>query len=160
MGPKSSLQLMREFGIEEFEMEYQEEDYDSLINYKLFCQHVRPLVIENAPNLPTTKMTTLLASLWTEFAASNPKKGMSRPPPPQLLMSSPEAPPKEATPVKEPVVQEQIKETKEVEKDVDVEETKEPKEVKGELKIKCSEVYFCHGRRKFGGNKSLVSYFR
>ena len=92
MGPKSSLELMREFGIEEFEMEYMEADYESLINYKLFCQHVRPLVIENAPDLPTTKMTTLLASLWREFAASNPKRGMSRPPPPQLLLSSPEAP--------------------------------------------------------------------
>ncbi|XP_038047464.1 chromodomain-helicase-DNA-binding protein 4-like isoform X2 [Patiria miniata] len=136
MGPKSSLELMREFGIEEFEMEYMDADYESLINYKLFCQHVRPLVIENAPNLPMTKMTTLLASLWREFAASNPKRGTTRPPPPQLIMSSPEAPPKEAPPPPPPPPKEAElqEEEREEEKEEEVEEQKEVKESKGKSK--------------------------
>ncbi|XP_022104217.1 chromodomain-helicase-DNA-binding protein 5-like isoform X2 [Acanthaster planci] len=140
MGPKSSLELMREFGIEEFEMEYMDADYESLINYKLFCQHVRPLVIENAPNLPMTKMTTLLASLWREFAASNPKRGTVRPPPPQLILASPEAP-KEASPpptaAKEATVaaaQEEEEQQQEDERDGDAEEAKEIKEPKGKSK--------------------------
>ena len=32
---------MREYGIEEFEMEYMESDYETLTNYKLFCDDIR-----------------------------------------------------------------------------------------------------------------------
>ena len=38
---KSSLELMREYGIEEFEMEYMDSDYETLTNYKLFCDDIR-----------------------------------------------------------------------------------------------------------------------
>ncbi|XP_072175310.1 chromodomain-helicase-DNA-binding protein 4-like isoform X2 [Diadema setosum] len=77
---KTSIDLMRELGIEEFEMEYTDSDYDELINYKLFSQHIRPLVIERAPKLPSNKLVSLLALLWKEFAANNPKKGQAKRP--------------------------------------------------------------------------------
>ena len=76
---KTSVDLMREYGIEEFEMEYTESDYDELINYKLFSQNIRPLVTERAPKLPSNKLVSLLAVLWKEFAANNPKKGQRKP---------------------------------------------------------------------------------
>lgn len=76
---------MREFGIEEFEMEYMESDYEELINYKLFSEHVKPLVLERAPKIPTPKLAQLVAALWREFAASNPKKGTTKTNPPPLV---------------------------------------------------------------------------
>ncbi|XP_072036512.1 chromodomain-helicase-DNA-binding protein 5-like isoform X3 [Amphiura filiformis] len=72
--------MMREYGIEEFEMEYMDSDYETLTNYKLFCDDIRGLVTERAPKLAPPKMAALLQSLWREFGASNPKKG-TRPPP-------------------------------------------------------------------------------
>lgn len=77
--------MMREFGIEEFEMEYMDSDYEELINYKLFSEHVKPLVLERAPKIPTPKLAQLVAALWREFAASNPKKGTTKAPPPPLV---------------------------------------------------------------------------
>lgn len=71
---ETSMDLMRKYGIEEFEMEYTESDYDELINYKLYTDNIRPLVLENAPKLHSQKLVNLLAALWKEFAANNPKK--------------------------------------------------------------------------------------
>ncbi|XP_030849264.1 uncharacterized protein LOC100892411 isoform X2 [Strongylocentrotus purpuratus] len=71
---ETSMDLMRKYGIEEFEMEYTESDYDELINYKLYTDNMRPLLLEYAPKLHSRKRVNLLAALWKEFAASNPKK--------------------------------------------------------------------------------------
>ncbi|WP_411027024.1 hypothetical protein, partial [Salmonella sp. s55044] len=76
--PKTSLELMREFVVEEFEMEYMDSDYQELINYKLFSEHVKPLVLERASKIATPKLAQLVAALWREFAASNPKKGTTK----------------------------------------------------------------------------------
>ncbi|XP_071841131.1 chromodomain-helicase-DNA-binding protein 5-like isoform X4 [Apostichopus japonicus] len=83
--PKTSLELMREFLVEEFEMEYMDSDYQELINYKLFSEHVKPLVLERAPKIATPKLAQLVAALWREFAASNPKKGTTKANPPPLV---------------------------------------------------------------------------
>ncbi|XP_033108738.1 chromodomain-helicase-DNA-binding protein 5-like isoform X2 [Anneissia japonica] len=71
---KSSLQLMHEFGYEEFEMEYEDEDYEKMTTYKQYCIGIRPLIQEKCPKITPTKMITLLAALWREFSLINPFK--------------------------------------------------------------------------------------
>ena len=101
-------------------MEYTESDYDELINYKLFSQNIRPLVTERAPKLPSNKLVSLLAVLWKEFAANNPKKGQRKP-------SIPDFKPSEQTAEKEAVdeVGDSKRETLEVEVKVHPEEKEE-----------------------------------
>uniref|UniRef100_A0A2C9KAF5 DNA helicase n=1 Tax=Biomphalaria glabrata TaxID=6526 RepID=A0A2C9KAF5_BIOGL len=60
-------------------MEFTEEDYKTITNYKLFSQCMRPLLTKENPKVPQQKLIMLLGIKWREFVANNPFKG-DRPP--------------------------------------------------------------------------------
>ncbi|MBN3293395.1 CHD5 protein, partial [Polypterus senegalus] len=75
--PKSSSQLMEEWGLEDVEYPFSAEDYRTLTNYKAFSQFLRPLIAKKNPKIPMSKMMTVLGAKWREFSANNPFKGTS-----------------------------------------------------------------------------------
>uniref|UniRef100_A0A670J2L5 Chromodomain helicase DNA binding protein 5 n=1 Tax=Podarcis muralis TaxID=64176 RepID=A0A670J2L5_PODMU len=77
MEPKTSAQLMEEWGLDDVDYAFSEEDYHMLTNYKAFSQFLRPLVAKRNPKIPMSKMMTVLGAKWREFSANNPFKGSS-----------------------------------------------------------------------------------
>ncbi|XP_063799501.1 chromodomain-helicase-DNA-binding protein 5 isoform X2 [Pseudophryne corroboree] len=75
--PKSSSQLMEEWGLDNVDYAFSEEDYHTLTNYKAFSQFLRPLIAKKNPKIPMSKMMTVLGAKWREFSANNPLKGSS-----------------------------------------------------------------------------------
>ncbi|XP_069466382.1 chromodomain-helicase-DNA-binding protein 5 isoform X4 [Ambystoma mexicanum] len=75
--PKSSAQLMEEWGLDNVDYVFSEDDYHTLTNYKAFSQFVRPLIAKKNPKIPMSKMMTVLGAKWREFSANNPLKGSS-----------------------------------------------------------------------------------
>ncbi|KAG8568678.1 hypothetical protein GDO81_014106 [Engystomops pustulosus] len=75
--PKTSAQLMEEWGLDNVDYTFSEEDYHTLTNYKAFSQFLRPLIAKKNPKIPMSKMMTVLGAKWREFSANNPLKGSS-----------------------------------------------------------------------------------
>ncbi|KAM4703136.1 chromodomain-helicase-DNA-binding protein 5 [Rhinophrynus dorsalis] len=75
--PKTSAQLMEEWGLDNVDYVFSEEDYHTLTNYKAFSQFLRPLIAKKNPKIPMSKMMTVLGAKWREFSANNPLKGSS-----------------------------------------------------------------------------------
>ncbi|XP_069096099.1 chromodomain-helicase-DNA-binding protein 5 isoform X2 [Pleurodeles waltl] len=75
--PKSSAQLMEEWGLDNVDYVFSEDDYHTLTNYKAFSQFLRPLIAKKNPKIPMSKMMTVLGAKWREFSANNPLKGSS-----------------------------------------------------------------------------------
>ncbi|XP_068460432.1 chromodomain-helicase-DNA-binding protein 5 isoform X2 [Clinocottus analis] len=75
--PKSSGQLMTEWGLEDVQYGFTEDDYTTITNYKAFSQFLRPLIAKKNPKIPMSKMMTVLGAKWREFSANNPFKGAS-----------------------------------------------------------------------------------
>ncbi|XP_077458748.1 chromodomain-helicase-DNA-binding protein 5 isoform X9 [Stigmatopora argus] len=75
--PKSSSQLMQEWGLEDVQYGFSEDDYKTITNYKAFSQFLRPLIAKKNPKIPMSKMMTVLGAKWREFSANNPFKGAS-----------------------------------------------------------------------------------
>ncbi|XP_043918949.1 chromodomain-helicase-DNA-binding protein 5 isoform X2 [Protopterus annectens] len=75
--PKSSAQLMEEWGLDDVDYAFSEDDYHTLTNYKAFSQFLRPLIAKKNPKIPMSKMMTVLGAKWREFSANNPLKGSS-----------------------------------------------------------------------------------
>uniref|UniRef100_A0AAY5EYS3 DNA helicase n=1 Tax=Electrophorus electricus TaxID=8005 RepID=A0AAY5EYS3_ELEEL len=75
--PKSSGQLMEEWGLEDVQYAFSEDDYRTITNYKAFSQFLRPLIAKKNPKIPMSKMMTVLGAKWREFSANNPFKGTS-----------------------------------------------------------------------------------
>ncbi|XP_047188870.1 chromodomain-helicase-DNA-binding protein 5 isoform X2 [Scophthalmus maximus] len=75
--PKSSGQLMQEWGLEDVQYGFTEDDYKTITNYKAFSQFLRPLIAKKNPKIPMSKMMTVLGAKWREFSANNPFKGAS-----------------------------------------------------------------------------------
>ncbi|KAH9488281.1 choline dehydrogenase 5 [Bulinus truncatus] len=76
---KSSEEFCEENGLKNANMEFTEEDYKTITNYKLFSQSMRPLLQKENPKIPQPKLITLLGIKWREFVANNPFKS-DRPP--------------------------------------------------------------------------------
>uniref|UniRef100_A0A3B4YBH3 Chromodomain helicase DNA binding protein 5 n=1 Tax=Seriola lalandi dorsalis TaxID=1841481 RepID=A0A3B4YBH3_SERLL len=74
--PKSSSQLMQEWGLEDVQYGFTEDDYKTITNYKAFSQFL-PLIAKKNPKIPMSKMMTVLGAKWREFSANNPFKGAS-----------------------------------------------------------------------------------
>uniref|UniRef100_A0A8C7RPR4 Chromodomain helicase DNA binding protein 5 n=1 Tax=Oncorhynchus mykiss TaxID=8022 RepID=A0A8C7RPR4_ONCMY len=68
---------MQEWGLEDVQYGFTEEDYTTLTNYKAFSQFLRPLIAKKNPKIPMSKMMTVLGAKWREFSANNPFKGTS-----------------------------------------------------------------------------------
>ncbi|XP_053725043.1 chromodomain-helicase-DNA-binding protein 5 isoform X2 [Synchiropus splendidus] len=75
--PKSSSQLMHEWGLEDVQYGFTEDDYKTITNYKAFSQFLRPLIAKKNPKIPMSKMMTVLGAKWREFSGNNPFKGAS-----------------------------------------------------------------------------------
>uniref|UniRef100_A0A8C9SUE4 Chromodomain helicase DNA binding protein 3 n=1 Tax=Scleropages formosus TaxID=113540 RepID=A0A8C9SUE4_SCLFO len=75
--PKTSGQLARDWGLEDVDHTFTEEDYRTLTNYKAFSQFMRPMIAKKNPKIPMSKMMTILGAKWREFSSNNPFKGSS-----------------------------------------------------------------------------------
>ena len=71
---KSVAEICAEFDLEDVPYEYTDADYQNLTNYKLFSQHIRPLIAKTNPKIAMGKMVTLISAKWREFVANNPQK--------------------------------------------------------------------------------------
>ncbi|XP_051928063.1 chromodomain-helicase-DNA-binding protein 3 isoform X5 [Hippocampus zosterae] len=72
---KTSAQLAKEWGLEDVDHTFTEEDYRELTNYKAFSQYMRPMIAKKNPKIPMSKMMTILGAKWREFSFNNPFKG-------------------------------------------------------------------------------------
>ncbi|XP_042362930.1 chromodomain-helicase-DNA-binding protein 4-like [Plectropomus leopardus] len=73
--PKSSSQLLDDWGMEELGHGFTGGDYPSLTNYKAFSQFVRPLIAAKNPKIAVSKMMMVLGAKWREFSTNNPLRG-------------------------------------------------------------------------------------
>ncbi|XP_056618194.1 chromodomain-helicase-DNA-binding protein 4 isoform X1 [Triplophysa dalaica] len=73
--PKSSSQLLADWGMKDIDYSFTQEDYTSLTNYKAFSQFVRPLIAAKNPKIPVSKMMMVLGAKWREFSTNNPMRG-------------------------------------------------------------------------------------
>ncbi|XP_069683396.1 chromodomain-helicase-DNA-binding protein Mi-2 homolog isoform X2 [Periplaneta americana] len=60
------------FGLTDVDVEYTEADFQNLTTYKLFQQHVRPLLSKENPKVPMSKLMMLVAAKWRDFTNINP----------------------------------------------------------------------------------------
>ncbi|KAK7794704.1 hypothetical protein R5R35_008025 [Gryllus longicercus] len=60
------------FGLQDVDVEYTEADFQNLTTYKLFQQHVRPLLAKENPKVPMSKLMMLVAAKWRDFTNINP----------------------------------------------------------------------------------------
>lgn len=59
------------FDLTDVDIEYTEEDFQNLTTYKMFQQHVRPMLQKENPKVPMSKLMMLVAAKWREFSESN-----------------------------------------------------------------------------------------
>jgi chromodomain-helicase-DNA-binding protein 4 len=71
--PKTAEEVCAQFGLQNVELEYDEEDFTTLINYKIFSQHIRGFIMDQNPNIPMSKCIQLVGAKWREFQALNPR---------------------------------------------------------------------------------------
>ncbi|XP_055383518.1 chromodomain-helicase-DNA-binding protein Mi-2 homolog isoform X2 [Condylostylus longicornis] len=60
------------FGLNDVSIDFTESEYQSLTSYKLFQQHVRPILQKENPKVPMPKLMMLVAAKWREFTEDNP----------------------------------------------------------------------------------------
>ncbi|XP_049867284.1 chromodomain-helicase-DNA-binding protein Mi-2 homolog isoform X1 [Pectinophora gossypiella] len=60
------------FGLTDVDIQYSDADLENLTSYKLFQQHVRPLLVKENPKVPVSKLMMLVAAKWRLFCESNP----------------------------------------------------------------------------------------
>lgn len=65
-------EVCKTFEVTDVPIEYTEQDYQNLITYKMFQQHVRPLLQKENPKVPIGKLMMLVAAKWREFCDINP----------------------------------------------------------------------------------------
>lgn len=101
---KSSVDICKEFNLKNTDIKFTEDDYRSITNYKLFSQHVRPLISKDNPKIAQAKLVVLLGAKWREFVANNPFKGCTERTEPvtPIFISSSSAAASPSTPLKTP----------------------------------------------------------
>ncbi|CAH0556045.1 unnamed protein product [Brassicogethes aeneus] len=67
------------FGLTDVEIEWTETEFTNLSSYKLFQQHVRPLLAKENPKVPMSKLMMLVAAKWREFSSINPNLNSETP---------------------------------------------------------------------------------
>ncbi|XP_074103378.1 chromodomain-helicase-DNA-binding protein Mi-2 homolog isoform X3 [Cotesia typhae] len=60
------------FGLTDVQIDYTDADFQNLTTYKLFQQHVRPLLAKENPKVPMSKLMMLVAAKWRDFSELNP----------------------------------------------------------------------------------------
>ncbi|XP_050414709.1 chromodomain-helicase-DNA-binding protein 4 isoform X3 [Patella vulgata] len=91
------------------DLEFTDEDYQTINNYKLFSNQVRPLIIEANPKLAAAKVGMLLAAKWKEFNICVKERRPSGASPPD-------------PPAAKPIVKPMVKEVEETELSIAAEE--------------------------------------
>ncbi|BFZ23291.1 hypothetical protein BsWGS_26330 [Bradybaena similaris] len=71
---KSSEEFCEENGLKNVSLDFTEDDYKNITNYKFFSQHIRPPLAKENPKIPQQKLIALLGIKWREFVANNPFK--------------------------------------------------------------------------------------
>lgn len=64
---KSSQELCDEYGINNLDINYTDAEFNTLTTYKLFNQHVKPLILAHNPKLVMSKMVSVISAKWREF---------------------------------------------------------------------------------------------
>ena len=54
-------------------------EFKELTNYKLFSQHVRPLIQRENPRVAQAKVVQLMGAMWREYLATNPVRESAAP---------------------------------------------------------------------------------
>uniref|UniRef100_A0A8C7HPT0 Chromodomain helicase DNA binding protein 4 n=1 Tax=Oncorhynchus kisutch TaxID=8019 RepID=A0A8C7HPT0_ONCKI len=72
--PKSSTQLLEDWGMKDIDHVFTQKDYTTITNYKAFSQFVRPLIAAKNPKIAVSRMMTLMMAKWREFSTNNPLK--------------------------------------------------------------------------------------
>lgn len=65
-------EVCNSFDLTDVDIEFTDEDCQTLTTYKLFQQHVRPILQKENPKVPMSKLMMLVAAKWREFSESNP----------------------------------------------------------------------------------------
>lgn len=65
-------EVCNSFDLTDVDIEFTDEDFQVLTTYKLFQQHVRPILQKENPKVPMSKLMMLVAAKWREFSESNP----------------------------------------------------------------------------------------
>ena len=78
------------FDMTDVEIEYSESDFQNLITYKMFQQHVRPILQKDNPKVPMSKLMMLVAAKWREFSEINPHLQTEEEEPAPEVPNSPE----------------------------------------------------------------------
>ncbi|XP_057326451.1 chromodomain-helicase-DNA-binding protein Mi-2 homolog isoform X2 [Microplitis mediator] len=60
------------FGLTDIPIDYTDADFQNFTTYKLFQQHVRPLLAKENPKVPMSKLMMLVAAKWRDFSELNP----------------------------------------------------------------------------------------
>lgn len=65
-------EVCKTFDLIDVPFEYSDADYQNFITYKMFQQHVRPVLQKENPRVPMSKLMMLVAAKWREFSDLNP----------------------------------------------------------------------------------------
>ncbi|KPM11913.1 chromodomain-helicase-DNA-binding protein Mi-2-like protein [Sarcoptes scabiei] len=65
---KTVQETCEEYGIEDIDYEFTEADYQNLTTFKIFSQHIRPLIQNKNAKIPMGKLMTLISAKWKEFS--------------------------------------------------------------------------------------------
>ncbi|XP_063233226.1 chromodomain-helicase-DNA-binding protein Mi-2 homolog isoform X2 [Bacillus rossius redtenbacheri] len=68
----SVAEVCETFGLTDVNIDYSESDLQNLTTYKLFQQHVRPIISKENQRVPMSKLMMLVAAKWREFVTVNP----------------------------------------------------------------------------------------
>jgi len=64
-------------GVNNITIDYTEENYRQWTSYKLYADHVRPMVLKENPKVSMTRLVQLIAAKWREFDSQNPYREQS-----------------------------------------------------------------------------------
>jgi len=59
-------------GLNNIDIEYTEENFQQWTSYKLYADHVRPMVLKENPKVSMTRLVQLIAAKWREFDTLSP----------------------------------------------------------------------------------------
>merc|ERR1712142_410363 len=73
---QTAEEVVEKYGLVNVELEYEDEDFKTFTNFKIFCANIKPLIAEQNPKLVMSKMQPLLGAKWREFQALKAERGM------------------------------------------------------------------------------------
>ncbi|KRY80091.1 Chromodomain-helicase-DNA-binding protein 3 [Trichinella pseudospiralis] len=74
----SSAQICQEYKLTDVVLNYLDDDFQGITNYKAFNTKVRPMILESNPKIAKARLVTLMATKWKEFqeVCSKSKAGL------------------------------------------------------------------------------------